>query len=223
MEQLKKTVPPWERLEVGIMLALVGGFLDAYTYLFRGGVFANAQTGNMVLMALDAAEGNWWGVLYYLVPISAFFAGVLVTEICRDWIPAKWTLEWRHVILCLEAALILAVGLLPATVPDAVVNVTISFVCSMQVNCFRKTWGLPFATTMCTGNLRSAAEKSYRAIKLGDREAFADAVRYFLIIGAFCTGAAIGAWLTQWWGGYSVCLCSGMLLAVLVHMVRHGE
>ena len=36
-------------------LAFTGGFLDAYTYLLRGGVFANAQTGTMVLMALYAA------------------------------------------------------------------------------------------------------------------------------------------------------------------------
>ena len=31
------------------ILAIVGGFLDAYSYLMRGHVFANAQTGNIVL------------------------------------------------------------------------------------------------------------------------------------------------------------------------------
>ena len=46
--------PAHEMLRVGLCLAFTGGFLDAYTYLLRGGVFANAQTGNMVLMALYA-------------------------------------------------------------------------------------------------------------------------------------------------------------------------
>ena len=32
---------------VGVMLAIVGGYLDAYTYISRDHVFANAQTGNM--------------------------------------------------------------------------------------------------------------------------------------------------------------------------------
>ena len=41
-----------ENFILGIMLALTGGFLDAYTYITRGGVFANAQTGNIVLMAI---------------------------------------------------------------------------------------------------------------------------------------------------------------------------
>ena len=30
------------------ILAIVGGFLDSYSYLMRGHVFANAQTGNIV-------------------------------------------------------------------------------------------------------------------------------------------------------------------------------
>ena len=34
-----------ENFILGIMLALTGGFLDAYTYITRGGVFANARIG----------------------------------------------------------------------------------------------------------------------------------------------------------------------------------
>lgn len=41
---------------VGVMLAIVGGYLDAYTYISRDHVFANAQTGNMVLLAINIKE-----------------------------------------------------------------------------------------------------------------------------------------------------------------------
>lgn len=34
-----------ETFRLGALLTVVGGFLDTYTYLSRGGVFANAQTG----------------------------------------------------------------------------------------------------------------------------------------------------------------------------------
>ena len=37
---------------MGALLAAAGGLLDAYTYLSRGGVFANAETGNMVLFGI---------------------------------------------------------------------------------------------------------------------------------------------------------------------------
>ena len=48
-----------EALRVGLVLALAGGYLDAYTYLCRGGVFANAETGNMVLLGAKLAVGDW--------------------------------------------------------------------------------------------------------------------------------------------------------------------
>ena len=68
-----------ESYPIGVLLATVGGFLDAYTYLCRGGVFANAQTGNIVLFGLHLAQGEWGLSLSYLVPIAAFFFGACAT------------------------------------------------------------------------------------------------------------------------------------------------
>lgn len=42
-----------------VFLTLSGGFQDAYTYMGRGKVFANAQTGNIVLMATNFCEGDF--------------------------------------------------------------------------------------------------------------------------------------------------------------------
>ena len=39
------------------ILAMSGGFMDAYSYMCRGEVFANAQTGNILLMAVNLAKG----------------------------------------------------------------------------------------------------------------------------------------------------------------------
>ena len=79
MEQME-TRQMSESFRLGAVLALAGGFLDAYTYLVRGGVFANAQTGNMVLLGIRAAEGRWAEAASYLAPIGAFALGVLVAE-----------------------------------------------------------------------------------------------------------------------------------------------
>ena len=69
---------------LGALLAVIGGFLDAYTYLTRGRVFANAQTGNLVLLAMNLAGGQFQKAQYYLIPILAFIAGVLIAEVtCR--------------------------------------------------------------------------------------------------------------------------------------------
>ncbi|WP_427189458.1 DUF1275 family protein [Parvimonas sp. G1604] len=44
---MKKAMQMSESIELAIFLALSGGLMDAYSYLLRGQVFANAQTGNM--------------------------------------------------------------------------------------------------------------------------------------------------------------------------------
>ena len=72
-----------ESLVLGLLLALAGGFFDAYTYLCRGGVFANAETGNIVLFGAHLAEGDFEKALRYLLPIVAFAFGVLSAELVK--------------------------------------------------------------------------------------------------------------------------------------------
>lgn len=40
-------------------LSISGGLQDAYTYIFRGKVFANAQTGNIVLLSQSITERDY--------------------------------------------------------------------------------------------------------------------------------------------------------------------
>ena len=47
-----------EHIVPACLLTVVGGFLDVYTFLFRGEVFANAVTGNMVFCGLHIARAE---------------------------------------------------------------------------------------------------------------------------------------------------------------------
>ena len=47
-----------EAFSTMVFLTLSGGLQDAYTYCVRGQVFANAQTGNIVLMSQRAFAGD---------------------------------------------------------------------------------------------------------------------------------------------------------------------
>ena len=78
-----------ETLIVGILLTIVGGFLDAYTYLFRGKVFANGQTGNLVLLGIFFSQQDFRRASYYLLPITAFLLGVFLKPIIANGMSAK--------------------------------------------------------------------------------------------------------------------------------------
>lgn len=209
------SIPIHEFTEISLCLAVVGGFLDAYTFITRGEVFANAQTGNMVLMGVNLAGRNFEKAGYYAVPVFAFFLGILITEVFKRRFSDAHFDHWQHISLIIELILLLVVGFLPKQTPDAIVNVTVSFVCSLQVNSFRKVKGTPYASTMCTGNLRSATEQLCLFLFDGKREALRKSGRYFLVILVFCCGAALGGLLTGVWGEKSVFFCCILLFAVL--------
>lgn len=218
-------IPLHERLHIGMCLALVGGFLDIYTYLLRGEVFANAQTGNMVLMSLAVSRGEWRRAAYYLVPIFTFALGVLGTEHLKR----RNAVSWQRFVLLLEAMILFAVGFYPTEMPHIAANATISFVCSMQVNSFRRVFGTPYATTMCTGNLRSASEQFFLFVRERDRAAGRRCFRYCGVIGCFCIGAAAGGVLSQLLGSRAIWCCCAMLLLVFgllgrdARMEREGD
>ena len=146
-----------ESFLTAVFLSLSGGLQDAYTYLFRGKVFANAQTGNIVLLSTNIMDGRWDKVLHYLVPLCAFALGVLAAEKMREHFQAMQRLHWRQLVVLGEVLLLFAVGFLPQS-QNLLANAIVSFSCAMQVQAFRKVNGYAFASTMCIGDLRSGVE-----------------------------------------------------------------
>ena len=96
-----------------LFLALSGGFQDAYTYFTRDGVFSNAQTGNVVLMSERFMNGEVKAGLHYLIPLTAFFLGVLLAERIQDKFRYAKRLHWRQGILLVEIILLFLVGFVP--------------------------------------------------------------------------------------------------------------
>ena len=179
-----------ESFLTAVFLSLSGGLQDAYTYLFRGKVFANAQTGNIVLLSANLMDGNWERVLHYLVPLCAFALGVLTAEKMRERFREMRTLHWRQLVVLGEGLLLFLVGFLPQE-QNLLANAIVSFACAMQVQAFRKVDGYAFASTMCIGDLRSGVEALCIWRKTHEPQARDRMLRYFGIILLFAIGAGI--------------------------------
>jgi len=160
-ERFKLLHTPGESYFVTGLLMWTGGFLEAYTYLLKGGVFANAQTGNLALLGLALAEQNWMQAIDCLIPVMAYIVGIWLTL----HMPRRLQkgLRWETLFMLVEILVLFAVGCLPASVPFGVSTVAVSFLCAMQYNTFTKAHGIPMATTFCTNNLRQAVIHFYKA------------------------------------------------------------
>lgn len=184
-----------ESVLLGTILAIIGGILEAYTFVLRGGVFCNAQTVNIALFGIQASRGEWRKALIYIPPVIAFILGVIVAEAIKETSAIPYIRDSERMVLILETLMLFIIGFIPNTVPNIFITVTISFIASLQVSSFRNLVGSSFATTMITGNLRSASHESYIAITKKDFQAGARAIRYFTIILAFLFGAFLGGLL----------------------------
>ena len=192
--------PVSESVPFCMLLAIVGGFLDAYTFVGRGGVFCNAQTGNIVLLGVYISTGRWQLALNHIPPIIAFIVGVFFAETIKRNKPPTHYLDWKRIILIFEAIILFVVGFIPSSAPDVLVTATVSLVASIQVSSFRKLVDSQFNTTMSTGNLRSASQALYLAITRKDTDAAIRSIRYFIIILSFFYGALTGGVITSLFG-----------------------
>lgn len=207
----------FRRYGVSLALATVGGFLEAYTYVTRDGVFANAQTGNIARMGLNLAQGNILLTLRYLIPVIAFMAGVTLSLQLR-----RLRQDWERVILLLEIALLFLVGLIPTGSLNMLATVTVSFVCALQVESFRKFGENTFASTMCTGNLRIATEHLNRYFADKSRTELNTALQYYGIDLVFACAVLVGYWVTRAFGVRAVWF-SILIPAALLVLLRREE
>jgi uncharacterized membrane protein YoaK (UPF0700 family) len=207
----------FRRYGVSLALATVGGFLEAYTYVTRDGVFANAQTGNIARMGLNLAQGNILLTLRYLIPVIAFMAGVTLSLQLR-----RLRQDWERIILLLEIALLFLVGLIPTGSLNMLATVTVSFVCALQVESFRKFGENAFASTMCTGNLRIATEHLNRYFADKSRTELNTALQYYGIDLVFACAVLVGYWVTSAFGVRAVWF-SILIPAALLILLRRGE
>jgi uncharacterized membrane protein YoaK (UPF0700 family) len=208
-----------ESFRLSAILSFSGGLQDAYTYNVRDKVFANAQTGNVVLLSQNIMMGNWHNGMHYILPLLSFAAGVLLTEQIEYRYKKSRTFHWRQLILLIEIVLLGIVGFLPAGM-NVIANMMVSFTCAMQVQAFRKVHGYGYASTMCIGNLRSGTESLSQYLRSKDRACLLKAFHYFGIILFFALGAGAGGILSDRFSIRAIWASPLLLTAVTGMMIK---
>ncbi len=208
---------PQETLPVALLLILAAGMLDAYTYVAHGGVFANAMTGNLVIMTVRLAQGQWPKALPYLAPIAAYIAGVAAAHSIKEK-PLRNLVRYpARFSLALEVVFLVVVAFLPKSVPDMVIVVGIAFVAAVQGTSFTRIGKFAFTSVTTSANLRHFTE-AFTAVVLfrGNRHERREALFFAAICLSFFLGAMSGALAALRFGHAAVWLPVVALAAALV-------
>lgn len=219
MKIQKSKIQTSETFVLSAILAMSGGFQDAYTYNVRKEVFSNAQTGNIVLMSQHIMMGELMKGLSYLFPVVAFALGVLVAERIGHRYKGAKRIHWRQIIVAIEIVILFAVGFIPERY-DMIATMLVSFSCSMQVQAFRKVNGYGYASTMCIGNLRSGTESLSIYLREKQHGALKKAAHYYGIIFIFAIGAGVGGICSLHIGIRAIWISSILLAIVCAMMIK---
>ena len=190
-----------ESAVVNLILALSGGCMDAYSYLYRGEVFANAQTGNMLLFGVNAAGGDFAEAMKYFWPVITFTVGIILVG---------------------EILLLFAVCWIPQSQND-LANMLISLACGMQVETFRSFRGNGIATTMCIGNLRSGTYNFDKYMQTHQKQYMKKAIVYFGVIFFFMLGAIIESIFIKHFDKHALYFSVFLLIVACVLMIIRQE
>ncbi|MEK2460890.1 YoaK family protein [Lactiplantibacillus plantarum] len=188
--------------EIGLGLTCIGGFIDAYTFIQRGGVLAAGQTGNLIFLSVDVAQWNLPGVLTKLATVLFFTLGVIVVGILKQWLGAR-SHYWRLPVLVAELVVCLMVGMLPATVSNA-----------MQTTAFSAIAGHGYNNVFSTGNLKKATIALTNYWLTGVRTELDTGLVYWELVLSFATGAIVSAILQRWWTLRTIWVAAGLLILV---------
>ena len=197
-----------EKYYIFELLTIAAGMMGLYTYNLRGGVFSNAQTGNIVKMAMAIGSSEIKEGLYYLIPFMAYILGTILSEILPEKVRRTHFIRWDTMLVGIEIIVLLLIGLMPLSWPEQIAQVLINFLCSMQFNTFRQAEGVPMATTFVTNHVRQIGISIARIIRHHEQETEAreKAIKHAKIILAFFMGGAVMTFASNYFGGKSIWL-----------------
>lgn len=212
-----------EKIWIYAVLIAAGGFLGAFTYSLRGGVFCNAQTANVVLFSMALGNGNWSTALYYLIPISAYILGAVISELLPNRVKRLHFLRWDTLLVGLELNVVLLLGFVPDSWPFQLSQVSINFICSMQYNTFRQAEHIPMSTTFCTNHVRQVGVLLTRGLRHREDASIRRRFRvHVLMLCSFAAGAVVSTVACRLFGGRAI-WGAGILLLIVFADLAHAD
>lgn len=197
--------------ELAIAFTFCGGFIDAYTFMERGGTLAAGQTGNIIFFGMNIAKHNLPGLATKVATFFAYILGLIVVTIISSKVKSKY----KRIYCILPIMFVsVVVGFIPNTVPNFYIVPFLAFGIAMQTVAFNKVEGLGYMNTVSTGNLRKAVVAWTRYFVDHDSSQIKAGTNYLLLVVGFICGATVSAILDNFLKVHTIWVAAALLAVI---------
>jgi uncharacterized membrane protein YoaK (UPF0700 family) len=159
--------------------------------------------------------------LYYLIPMSAYLMGAMLSESLALRVKKYNLLRWDTYLIAIEILVVFALGFLPESAPYQITQIAINFVCSMQYNTFRQAHKIPMATTFCTNHLRQTGIHLVKWFRKDKNIAYLKrSASHLGMLSTFVIGGVVSTVMCHYFLGKAIWGAALFLLIILIDLMH---
>jgi uncharacterized membrane protein YoaK (UPF0700 family) len=210
------------------MLAFVGGYADATTYV-TSEVFSGHLSGNLVLAVISLLSRDWNSSLIRLAALSTMLLAIAASALMDAEPLRNARVPALSIVLALEAILFLVPGALAFERHPLPVIVTTVMLCAamgLQTGALRRSNDVSIYTAFVSGIMTRLVEQETDDLEGRPSSSKIQRATLASLIAGFACGAAAGAAMALYARRWSVGAAAFLLLALAaVHhfQVHHGS
>ncbi len=173
------------------------GFIDAYTFVTYDGLFASAQTGNMVVLGAKLLDGNISEVLIHLTSFIGFAIGAFIAQgIVERYKNHDW--KKYRVYLLLQTILLLVLAVSQQSIGVSLIAFLLGLLAGYELTVFRKIKTTSINNGIMTGNTKNLMNNLYLALFYKNRQALHTFLTLLLGVSVFLLGVLSGSVVLIW-------------------------
>ncbi|KAA0967639.1 DUF1275 domain-containing protein [Streptococcus cristatus] len=195
------------------LLTFCAGFVDAYTFMERGGTLVAGQTGNVVFLSVELIHHKTGEIEVKLATMLAFMLGIFLITVFR---PIFEQSLWRVTSISPLVLICTLVGSMPNTVPNMFIVPPIAFCMGVVATAFGEVDGIVYNNSFMTGNIKKTMVAFGNFVRTSEKPYLKEGIFFVALLGSFITGAIISTYLIQFYALRTIWIVAVILFAFMM-------
>lgn len=211
--------------EITIFSIFLMGFIDAYTFTEKGGVFTSAQTGNVIILFSRLIDGDWLNTALNISSFVGFIAGAFIGQAILDYFRQKDSPKYL-VFLLYQILFLYIISFLQTIVNGNLLVFLLGVLGGYELTIFRKLGRTTVNNGIMTGNVKDLMNHFYKMVVYKNKKSIYEVKTIFISLLVFLCGIGLGILLITIESNYNLwtaAIVNTLFLLYLLFRVKRNN